>query len=145
MAIISSMLAATTRRLNFEDVIGSRQTRLCLPIRRQFIRSNCKAARGDTFSSAQQRELTCARSKTRTPGGRSATRASGHRLTRCGERIFAIGPTLGNLSMARAGSSAVERQSYTLLVGGSIPSLPTGEIHLAAMLPLSEALLPARN
>jgi hypothetical protein len=47
--------------------------------------------------------------------------------------------------MARAGSSAVERQSYTLLVVGSIPSLPTGEIHLAAMLPLSEAFLPARN
>ena len=71
------------------------------------------------------RELTCARSKTRTPGGPSATKASGHRLIRCGEQIFAIAPTLGNFSRARAGSSAVERQSYTLLVGGSIPSLPT--------------------
>lgn len=61
----------------------------------------------------------------KTPGELSAMRACGHQLTRVSKQVFAIGATLGNFSRVRAGSSAVERQSYTLLVGGSIPSLPT--------------------
>jgi hypothetical protein len=126
MATTSSKWAAITLRRNFVDSTGLRQTRLFLPTLHRLIRSNCKAAREVTFLSAPRRELTCGRLRMRTPGVPSATKAYGHRLIRCGEQIFAIGPTLGNFSSSRAGSSAVERQSYTLLVGGSIPSLPIG-------------------
>jgi hypothetical protein len=48
----------------------------------------------------------------RTPGGPSATKAFGHRVI-SSKQIFAIGATLGNFSGGPAGSSVVERQSYT--------------------------------